>query len=118
MDLKPGAKWPISMHPSMWYARAVIDAAHTELYGYGATCTSGFREQTPGGSSLHMKSRAMDIRTKHLNEGQLRAFAELVRIRLGPDFDVVIEGPFATDPKMKDRPPHLHVEHDPGEKWG
>lgn len=115
MDLKPGVKWPLTMHGSMWFARSVINAVHYELFQYGATCTSGFRPQSPGGSSLHVKGRAMDVRTKHLNEGQLRQFAEMVKVRLGPDFDVVIEGPFATDPKMKDRPPHLHVEFDPKE---
>jgi hypothetical protein len=113
MDLAPGIKWPAAMHGSMWYARAVINQVHYDLFQYGATCTSGFREQSPGGSSLHLTGKAMDVRTKHLNEGQLRQFAEMVKIRLGRDFDVVIEGPFATNPKYKDRPPHLHIEWDP-----
>lgn len=113
MKLKPGVKWPAEMAPSMWYARAVIDQLHREKTGVGATCTSAFR---PGDPKLHGSKEALDVRIWAFPTNEdVRAFARDARDRLGPDFDVVIEGPAAENPAYLDRAPHIHVEHDPKE---
>lgn len=118
MRLKDGVRWPEDMHPSTWYARSVIDVAHREATGYGATCTSAYRDQSPGGSSLHPKKRAMDVRVWAFpTDQQVRDFAKALRDRLGPDFDVVVEGQAAEHERYRDRPPHIHVEYDP-KAWG
>ena len=118
MNLNAGVKWPTDMHPSMWYARGIIDAVHIELTGQGATCTSAYRPKSPGGSSLHPERRAMDVRVWAFGDGTdpepVRRFAGRLRDRLGPDFDVIVEGPAAENPIYKGRPPHVHVEYDPG----
>ena len=121
MILNEGIKWPEDMHPAMWYARAVVDAVHVEMTGQVATCTSGYRLQTPGGSSLHPLKRAMDIRTwlfgepsSDLGRESVRKFAAVLRRRLGDDFDVIVEGKAAEDAKYVDRPPHVHIEYEGG----
>ena len=104
------------MHASLWYARAVINQAHLERFGIPGTITSAFREQTPGGSSLHPLRRAMDVRTHDMpDDTVIRVFAEMIASRLGPDFDVVVEGPASPNPALHDRQPHIHVEYDPKE---
>lgn len=114
MRLKEGARWPGDMHPSMWYARAVVGMTHLEITGAPGTITSGMRDQSPGGSSLHPLGRALDLRVWALPTTEdIRGFAALLRERLGPDFDVIVEGPAAEDVKYLDRPPHIHVEYDP-----
>ena len=112
MDLKPGVQW-LNMHSSMWYARSVAGALYRESFGKEGTITSGRRKATPGGSSLHPHGKAMDIRVWGMTTFQQREFAARLRQRLGPDFDVVVEGPAAENPAYKDRDPHIHVEYDP-----
>lgn len=112
MRLKDGVRWPQDMKPSMWYARGVVDVAHREATGgIGATCTSAFR---PGDPKLHGSKEALDVRIWAFpSADKVRAFAADLRDRLGPDFDVVVEGPAAENPAYKDRSPHIHIEHDP-----
>lgn len=117
MDFKDGIKWPEDMHPSMWMARMVIDQLHREETERGAVITSAYRDQKPGGSSLHPQKRALDLRVWFLRDhDHEREFARKLRDRLGPDYDVVVEGPAAEYDQYKSRPPHIHVEYDPG-KW-
>jgi hypothetical protein len=102
------------MHPMMVIPRIEARQLHQEMTGRDMVITSGRREPTPGGSSLHPKGRAMDIRIWYFRDTQhIREFARRLRVILGPDFDVVVEGPAATDPKYRNRQPHIHVEYDP-----
>ena len=119
MRFKHGVKWPADMHASMWHARGVADQVHYEMTGEEATCTSAHR---PGDPKKHGSKEALDLRTwkfgdpnTDLGKASVRKFAEKLRWRLGPDYDVVIEGPAAESEKYKDRDPHLHVEYDPRE---
>lgn len=57
-------------------------------------------------NSLHYKDRALDIRTFHLNEEQKKVVLELLKSRLGGDYDVIFE----TNPE------HIHIEYDPKQK--
>lgn len=122
MNIKPGATWGSDMKPSMWYARCVTGQLYREwTEGQEGTITSGKRPKSVGGSGLHPKGEALDLRVwfwggSAPTPGQvsdLRAFAAELRVRLGPDFDVVIEGPAAEFEKYRKRPPHIHIEHDP-----
>lgn len=126
MILKSGVDWPADIDPAIEKAKAIIDEVHREETGDEATCTSAFRPATPGGSSLHPKKRALDLRTwlfgdanTDTGKARVRKFAARLRERLGPDYDVIVEGPAAEKPKYltyadgTKRNPHVHVEHDP-----
>ena len=110
MDLKPGVIWPEDMSAASWYMRGVINQVHWELFGYVATCTSAYRAGDP---RLHGKKRALDVRIKHLTDAQVHQLVAMLKSRLGPDFDVVLEGPLSLDPALKSKPPHIHAEYDP-----
>lgn len=120
-------KWPDDMHEKIAEARDIIDAVHEEMTGQESTCTSAYRSQSPGGgSSLHPLKRAVDLRTwafgdptSEKGKAEVRKFAARLREKLGKDYDVVVEGPAAENPKYltyatgKPRAPHVHVEYDP-----
>lgn len=117
------------MHPAMEKGRDIVDAVHIEETGVEATCTSAFRPQSPGGSSLHPRKQACDLRTWAFGDpftqggkDRVRAFAKKLRARLGPDYDVVVEGPAAERERyatqeayeaVTKRIPHVHWEYDP-----
>jgi hypothetical protein len=102
------------MHAAMWMARMEARLLHQEWTGVDLVITSGRRKATPGGSSLHPKGRAMDIRVWYLDSAQRQnQFAERLQGILGEDFDVIVEGPASRVEKYRDRPPHIHVEYDP-----
>ena len=106
------AAWPDEMHAAVWMARAEARALHQEMTGEDLVITSGHRPGDEG--SLHAEYRAFDIRVWHFDDhAHIRAFAAELHRRLGPDFDVVVEGPAATDLRYRNKPPHVHVEYDP-----
>lgn len=107
------AAWK-DMAPALWYARGEARLLVREMFDEDLVITSGRRPASPGGSSKHTKGEAMDIRSKEWGVASQRAFAAKLRERLGEDFDVIVEGPAAEDPKMgPPRPAHIHVEYDP-----
>lgn len=112
MELKADVQW-VNMHPSMEVVREVIDEPTQAICGRDAVCTSARRPQTQGGSSLHPKGKAVDLRTIDLDVETQRDYARAVSALLGPMFDVVLEGPAAFDERYRDRVAHLHVEFDP-----
>lgn len=112
MRFKAGIKTG-PVHPQLWYARGVVDSVFQEMVSRETVITSTVRAPTPGGSSLHELGLADDHRTRDLSTAQQRVIANVVGLRLGNAFDVVLEGPAAFDPKYRDRVAHLHVEYDP-----
>jgi hypothetical protein len=111
------AAWK-DMHPAMWHFRTLALFTVEEELGEDLRITSGRRPATPGKSSAHPDGRAADIGIRHpdgttwTEEETHRVHAKLAR-RAGEDFDVIVEGPYATDPKYKSKPPHIHGEYDP-----
>ena len=101
------------MTPAVWYARNVAESLHRELFRRELVVTSGRRPATPGGSSRHETGNAMDIRSRDKSAHEEEEFARVLRERLGEDFDVIVEGPFAADPRYRNRTRHVHVEYDP-----
>lgn len=113
MTVFSDAGWS-DMHPAMWMAREVTRALHVKYTRQDLVITSGRRPATPGGSSKHETGEAMDIRVWHFNGTvQQRQFAKELQETLGEDFDVIVEGPGATDQRYRDRVPHIHIEYDP-----
>lgn len=112
MAIFSDAAWR-DMAAEMWYARGKVEDIYREIFGREVVITSGRREPTPSGSSKHGTGEAMDIRSIDLTEQDEKILADTIAKRLGEDFDVVIEGQFAPNPKYRDRPRHLHVEYDP-----
>lgn len=108
MIFKEGVVWK-NMHASMWHARGVVDQASRDMFGRDATLTSARRE---GQKGLHPKGKAIDIRVWNMSTMQQRAFARLLRERLGPGYDVIVEGPAAENAKYLDSEPHIHVEYE------
>jgi hypothetical protein len=62
--------------------------------------TSGNDSQHMAGSR-HYTDEALDFRTRHLTAEQKSILVQFVKLRLGPDYDVVLESD------------HLHIEYDP-----
>jgi hypothetical protein len=110
IDFKTGVVWA-GMHVSMWSARVVAEQCNRDLFhARPLVVTEALAPRTSG---LHPDGRAMDLRTKDLSVGDQRRFAEALASRLGPDYDVVLEGPAAWHDKYRDRVAHIHVEYDP-----
>ena len=72
--------------------------------GYECVITSGSDgKHMP--TSLHYQGKALDLRTRDLQEQTKVAIVEKLKEALGSQFDVVLESD------------HIHVEFDPKEKW-
>lgn len=112
MKIKEGAV-AHPRHPALYFADGVVDAVCLARFGREAVLTSAVRPPTAGGSSLHPKGLAADYRTRDLSNEEQRALAEEVAEILGPEYDVVLEGPAAFHERYRDRVAHLHVEFDP-----
>ena len=78
----------------------VLDEIFMNVAGRRAIITSA-REGTHSPNSLHYKGRALDLRNRDLSAEQNQRVVNLLRSRLGADWDVVVE---------KD---HIHIELDP-----
>jgi RHS repeat-associated protein len=76
------------------------DAVFQQLAGRDAVVTFG-TNGTHGDGSLHYPGFAVDLRTRDLSADQRREATDLLRERLGDNYDVVDEGN------------HIHVEWDP-----
>ena len=98
MRLKNGAR-VIGLSNEMLFAAMVAGHVY-DRYNKECTITSG-TDGTHSRGSEHYKGDALDFRTRHLAEGEKDKIGLEIRERLGPDYDVVIEGT------------HIHVEFDP-----
>lgn len=90
----------LALRPQMASALPNIDRVHLDTVQREAIITSG----TDGRhrvDSLHYVGLAIDLRTHDLDMGRIIALASALKLALGKDFDVVIEGD------------HIHVEYDP-----
>ena len=81
------------------HAMAVADVVCSN-FGVEAVCTALLDGKHITGSK-HYIGDAFDLRNRDVPEGQRQAFRDDLALRLGPDYDVVLE---AT---------HFHVEYDP-----
>lgn len=99
IKLKRGVKLR-GMRPEMVLAIMVAEGVYAEL-GYPLlTITSGGEGRHSRGS-LHYAGLAVDFRTRHMERGDRRAAADMLRENLGAEFDVVLEAS------------HLHCEFQP-----
>lgn len=94
----------VGIGAEMMFVNDVVDEVY-EHFGLGeGTVTCGI-EGWHSRTSLHPKGKAQDYRTwgldgKQLSRQDKMEIANMIRLKLGPDFDVIIE---------KD---HIHVEFD------
>jgi hypothetical protein len=98
-----GIKDGVKLHPTL--AMSAMMNAVASVFQYLRTelvITSGIEGQH-GAESLHYSGRAVDLRTRHLNESQIVFVVEKLNELLNADFDVVRESD------------HLHIEYDPKE---
>ena len=90
-----------SNRPEIERARRIVVEVWNR-YGYSVTVTSG---EEPNAShatqSLHYNGLAEDYRTRDVAPSKLADMVSDVRLRLGSDYDVVLESD------------HLHIEFDP-----
>ncbi len=70
------------------------------LKNYETVITSG-NDAKHSKTSLHYSNNAFDLRTRHMRESDKQPIADDIKVRLGQDFDVVLEHD------------HLHIECQP-----
>ncbi len=87
------------LSPQMAIAAAVADSVYTEL-GVPCVITSG-RDSKHGAGSLHYLGHGLDFRIRDMTANQAINAAQMLRDRLGPQYDVVLEND------------HIHTEFDP-----
>jgi hypothetical protein len=86
-------------------AAAVVNAANVLGFSADMLVTSG-RDGIHMPTSKHYADLALDFRTKQLTPTEKAELAAMVRNRLGPDYDVILES-------LAEGNEHLHVEFDP-----
>ena len=89
--------------PSLKILCAAANVA--ELLRLSMTVTVGREGQHMPGS-MHGLDRALDVRSHNLTAGQKTQFLHLVRGRLGPDYDCLLEAEGTANE-------HFHLEYDP-----
>ena len=99
MQFKSGVVWTSDVHPSLWFARAVLDSVSEKVAGRQAIVTS-VEDGTHSKTSLHYEGRAIDLRTRDLEAGVIHDYASELRGALGPGWDVIVEST------------HIHIEWD------
>ncbi len=87
-------------HPCLF---RMIDAAKAAYFPLNkdVVITSGF-EGTHSIKSLHYQGKALDFRTRHLDDAERVEVMDKLKTGLGKQYDCVFEGD------------HFHVEFDPG----
>ncbi|HYE91668.1 MAG TPA: hypothetical protein VEA38_11640 [Terriglobales bacterium] len=102
MRLKPGVKTE-GVKPEALVALQVVARVFSENPRYGELVVTSITDDAPGRvpGSLHPKGFAFDIRTRDLTDTLRRELAQTIALRLGADYDVVLEAD------------HIHVEYDP-----
>lgn len=80
------------------------------INNHGAECVvTACKDGKHKDGSLHYKGLAMDIRSKTLIPKDLPNIVQELRLALGPQFDVVLEGENTPGASAQ----HIHVEFDP-----
>jgi hypothetical protein len=98
MRLKSGVSLK-DLCPQMVVAILVIKEVF-QSFGYRVIITSGCDGEHSEGS-LHYCGKALDFRTRHIQDEDLGPIVANAQQVLGEEYDVVLE------------PTHLHVEYDP-----
>lgn len=99
LKFKPGVVVP----KTVVIAAAAINAANQLGLQGDLTVTSG-NDSTHMRGSKHYTDEALDFRTHLLPDGTKFAFRDAVKLRLGSNYDVLLED--YTGPNE-----HLHIEH-------
>lgn len=84
---------------------ATVNAANVLKLKVDMLVTSG-NDKVHARGSKHYSDEALDFRTKHLTPPEKLALRNMIKERLGREFDVILEGVGTPNE-------HLHVEHDP-----
>lgn len=98
--IKPGVSLK-GLQPQMAVAYTIVQDIYRQ-FGYGCTVTSG-NDSVHMAGSCHYTGDALDFRTKHLERPDFRVMMEEIKVALGQEFDVVIEGEGTENA-------HLHIE--------
>ena len=99
MQFKSGVLWTSDVHPSLWFARAVLDSVTQKVAGRQAIVTA-VEDGRHSVTSRRYAGRAIDLRTRDLEAGVIQDYASELRSALGPGWDVGVEST------------HIHVEWD------
>lgn len=99
MMIKPGVRI-FGIRPEIVVALSVADGVYREAVQREMVVTSVIDGQHMDGS-LHYAGAAADLRTHDLTEAQAWGITELLKLRLGGDFDVILEAD------------HIHIEFQP-----
>jgi len=73
-----------------------------DFFGAHTVITSGNEQSAHHMSgSLHYEGKALDLRDRTIHPAHRKLAAEMLRFKLGPDYDIVLESD------------HIHLEFDP-----
>ena len=87
------------LRPEMVLGLFIMDGVF-KSHGSELIITSAL-DSKHGYGSLHFRGDGVDLRTRHLQEHAVGPIIDEMKDKLGPDFDVVLEGN------------HIHVEFQP-----
>lgn len=104
MQLKPGVKLG-GVCPELALAAVVVEATLRE---YGPVVVTSVLDGTHSDGSLHYRGRAMDLRSKHIAAHNKDLVLRALRVNLGSEFDVLLEGRGTENE-------HFHLEFQPKE---
>lgn len=102
MRLKAGVR-SIGIKPELLLAVMVSEAAYREL-GHELVLTS-LVDGRHSRASIHYSGGAADLRIRNVPESQWQTLANMIRSRLGEDYDVVLESD------------HIHLEYQPKKSY-
>lgn len=96
-----GTVYLAGLRPEMAVAWVIIAGVFAEIRRDCVLTEAANVPGTHGRKSKHYIGAAIDIRTRHLVEQDIKQVIRLCKERLGPEFDVIRHDT------------HLHIEHDP-----
>lgn len=100
LTLKPG----VIVSQQVIIAASLVNVA--DQLGLAEVVITSGRDGSHMANSLHYRDRALDFRTHHLADAAKHAFIALLKTKLGPDYDVILEG-------LGTPNEHGHAEYDP-----
>lgn len=95
------------LQPQMAVAYTIACRVYDKIGGYDCVITSAF-DGVHGAGSLHNRDgicRALDLRTKHVDQDSKLMLVHSLQVALGPQFDVVLES-------VGLEQEHAHIEFD------
>lgn len=90
------------VRPQIWDAMVIANKVYND-FGYDCIVTS-LCDGKHSKNSKHYEGNGVDLRIRHLLDGEPQQIRDVLANRLGPEYDVILENT------------HIHIEYDPKEQ--